>query len=192
MYHNVAQVPLAKDKALFQSVNVRGTQNMLEAARGEGVAKVVYTSSSAVFGAPRNNPVTEDTPPAPGEAYGRAKHDGEALCRQYAERGLDVTIIRPRTIMGHGRLGIFQILFEWIREGRNVPVLGAATTSTSSCMPMTSPRRASWPRPGPDHPFTIAAPIAMAPCAKCWNTSALAPERARKSGDCPLSPPSGR
>ena len=39
-------------------------------------------------------------------------------------RGLDVSIIRPRTIMGHGRLGIFQILFEWIRTGYNVPVLG--------------------------------------------------------------------
>jgi nucleoside-diphosphate-sugar epimerase len=30
----------------------------------------------------------------------------------------------PRTILGHGRLGIFQILFEWIRQGYNVPVLG--------------------------------------------------------------------
>src|ERR1019366_10609390 len=36
----------------------------------------------------------------------------------------DVTIIRPRTIMGHGRLGIMQILFEWIRKGKNIPVLG--------------------------------------------------------------------
>jgi len=35
-----------------------------------------------------------------------------------------VTIIRPRTILGHGRLGIFQILFEWVRSGLNVPVLG--------------------------------------------------------------------
>jgi nucleoside-diphosphate-sugar epimerase len=33
-------------------------------------------------------------------------------------------MIRPRTILGHGRLGIFQMLFEWIREGRNVPVMG--------------------------------------------------------------------
>jgi nucleoside-diphosphate-sugar epimerase len=37
---------------------------------------------------------------------------------------LDVTIVRPRTILGHGRLGIFQILFEWVREGANIPVLG--------------------------------------------------------------------
>src|SRR4030095_10518627 len=86
--------------------------------------KVIYVSSSAVFGAPKSNPVTEETPPSPGEAYGRAKLEGETLCRYYANRGLDVTIIRPRTIMGHGRLGIFQILFEWIRGGYNIPVLG--------------------------------------------------------------------
>jgi nucleoside-diphosphate-sugar epimerase len=124
LYHNVAQVPLARDRDLFQSVNVDGTRNMLEAARSAGAKKVVYTSSSAVFGVPRGNPVNEDTPPTPGEAYGRAKLEGERLCHEYAARGLDVSIIRPRTILGHGRLGIFQILFEWIRQGSNVPVLG--------------------------------------------------------------------
>ncbi len=124
VYHCVAQVPLAKDRQLFHSVNVGGTENLLRAAQAARVRKVIYVSSSAVFGAPKANPVTEQTPPTPGEAYGRAKLEGENLCRQSAEQGLDVTVIRPRTIMGHGRLGIFQILFEWIREGRNVPVLG--------------------------------------------------------------------
>ena len=46
------------------------------------------------------------------------------MCRRAAKDGLDVTLIRPRTIMGHGRLGIMQILFEWIRQGAPVPVLG--------------------------------------------------------------------
>jgi nucleoside-diphosphate-sugar epimerase len=96
----------------------------LRAASEAKVRKVIYVSSSAVFGAPKSNPVNESTWPTPGEAYGRAKLEGENLCRQYAQRGVDVTIIRPRTIMGHGRLGIFQILFEWIRGGYNVPVLG--------------------------------------------------------------------
>ena len=124
VYHCVAQVPLAKDRELFHSVNVRGTENLLRAAREANVRKFIYISSSAVFGAPKSNPVNEETPPTPGEAYGRAKLEGENLCRQYAQRGLDATVIRPRTIMGHGRLGIFQILFEWIRGGYNVPVLG--------------------------------------------------------------------
>src|SRR5690606_36496929 len=100
VYHNVAQVPLARDLALFDSVNRTGTLNMLEAARRGGVGKVVYTSSSAIYGVPRENPVTERTPPAPGEAYGAAKLAGERLCQQYASGGLDVSIIRPRTILG--------------------------------------------------------------------------------------------
>jgi nucleoside-diphosphate-sugar epimerase len=124
VYHNVAQVPLAKDRDLFQSVNRDGTHHLLEGARGAGVRKVIYTSSSAVFGAPERNPVDETTPPRPGEDYGRAKLAGEALCLKASERGQAVSIIRPRTIMGHGRLGIMQILFEWVRTGQNIPVLG--------------------------------------------------------------------
>jgi nucleoside-diphosphate-sugar epimerase len=124
VFHCVAQVPLAKDRHLFKSVNVDGTENLLRAARTAAVRKVVCVSSSAIFGAPKTNPVTEQTPPAPAEAYGRAKLAAEQLCQRFAADGLDVTIIRPRTILGHGRLGIFQILFEWIRESYNVPVLG--------------------------------------------------------------------
>jgi nucleoside-diphosphate-sugar epimerase len=124
VYHNVAQVPLAKDRELFWTVNQGGTRTLLDACRAAGVKKVVHTSSSAVFGAPDRNPVTEETQPRPGEDYGRAKLAAEELCREAVARGLDVSIIRPRTIMGHGRLGIMQILFEWVRQGRNIPVLG--------------------------------------------------------------------
>jgi nucleoside-diphosphate-sugar epimerase len=66
--HNVAQVPLAKDRALFHSVNVTGTANVLLAARDQRVAKVVHTSSSAIFGIPEANPVTEETRGRPLEA----------------------------------------------------------------------------------------------------------------------------
>jgi nucleoside-diphosphate-sugar epimerase len=125
VFHNVAQVPLAKDRQAFESVNVHGTRVLLEAAQGAGVSKVVYTSSSAVFGVPERNPVTETTTPVPREAYGRAKLEGEKVCDEFVRRGLDVTVIRPRTILGHGRLGIFQILFEWVRQGHNIPVLGS-------------------------------------------------------------------
>lgn len=124
VYHNVAQVPLAKDRQAFWSVNQGGTGILLTASLAAGVKKVVHTSTSAVFGAPDRNPVDEETPPRPQEDYGRAKLAAEALCGDFVKRGLDVTIVRPRTIMGHGRLGIMQILFEWVRTGRNIPVLG--------------------------------------------------------------------
>lgn len=122
--HNVAQVPLAKDAELFRSVNVTGTANVLLAARDADVAKVVHTSSSAIFGIPERNPVTEETPGRPLEAYGRAKLEAEGLCHDAAAAGLDVSIIRPRTILGHGRLGIMAILFEFVAEGAPVFVFG--------------------------------------------------------------------
>lgn len=125
VHHNVAQVPLAKDDAAFERVNVGGMRVLLEAAMDSGVRKVVSTSSSAVYGIPSENPVTERTPPAPAEAYGRAKLDAEHLCRAAATRGLDVSIVRPRTILGHGRLGIFTLLFDWIADGVDVFVLGS-------------------------------------------------------------------
>src|SRR5689334_20038934 len=124
VFHNVAQVPLAKDRALFDAVNVGGTANVLVAARDARVAKVVHTSSSAIFGIPERNPVTEETPGHPLEAYGRAKLQAEHLCHDAAASGLDVTIIRPRTILGHGRLGIIALLFEFVADGAPVFVLG--------------------------------------------------------------------
>src|SRR5581483_5896265 len=49
VYHCVAQVPLAKDRALFRSVNVTGMENLLRAALENRTLKVIYVSSSAVF-----------------------------------------------------------------------------------------------------------------------------------------------
>jgi len=125
VHHNVAQVPLAKDRHLFETVNVDGARHLLEAARLCQVKKVVLTSSSAVYGVPSKNPVDDTVIPRPREPYGEAKLRAEHLARDFVERhGLDVTIVRPRTILGHGRLGIFQILFEWVRTGKPVWLLG--------------------------------------------------------------------
>jgi nucleoside-diphosphate-sugar epimerase len=124
VFHNVAQVPLARDPALFNEVNVTGTQILLEACADASTTKVVHTSSSAVFGVPASNPVDEHTPPSPAESYGWAKYEAELLCHRAADRGLDVSIVRPRTILGHGRLGIFSIVFDWVADDADVFVLG--------------------------------------------------------------------
>jgi nucleoside-diphosphate-sugar epimerase len=125
VFNNVAQVPLAKDENLLRTVNVDGTALLLQEALRHGVRKVVHTSSSAVFGVPTHNPVTPSTVPAPVEAYGHAKLAAERACLDAVAKGLDVTIVRPRTILGHGRLGIFGILFEWVADGADVFVLGS-------------------------------------------------------------------
>jgi nucleoside-diphosphate-sugar epimerase len=125
--NNVAQVPLARDPHLLRSVNVDGTRRLLDACVEAGVAKVVHTSSSAVFGVPETNPVLPSTVPAPMEAYGHAKLAAEWSCLDAVREGLDVSIVRPRTILGHGRLGIFGILFDWIADGVDPIVLGDGT-----------------------------------------------------------------
>ena len=124
VFNNVAQVPLAKDEELLRTVNVDGTVLLLAACMRAGVRKVVHTSSSAVFGVPRSNPVLPTTVPSPAESYGHAKLAAEWACLDAARNGLDVTIVRPRTILGHGRLGIFGILFEWVADGADIFVLG--------------------------------------------------------------------
>ena len=106
IFHNVAQVPIAKNKHLFQSVNNIGTKNILEAAKKNKCEHFIYTSSSAIYGVPIKNPVNEQTRPNPVEAYGKAKLLGELSCKDY-NKDFRVSIIRPRTILGGGRLGIF-------------------------------------------------------------------------------------
>jgi len=125
VHHNAALVPLTKSGARFWQVNVQGSQITAEQAAAAGVRAFVHMSSSAIFGVPQQCPITEATPLRPVEIYGRAKLAGEQAVREVCEKaGLRLIVIRPRTILGEGRLGIFQILFEWIREGRNVYVIG--------------------------------------------------------------------
>lgn len=123
VYHCVALVPLLKSGDKFWRVNVEGTQILLEACRRNKVNCVVHLSSSAVFGVPEC-PVNDSTPLKPVEIYGRAKLAGENLVKQYMDEGRPAVIIRPRTVIGNYRLGIFQILFEWISENRNIYLIG--------------------------------------------------------------------
>jgi nucleoside-diphosphate-sugar epimerase len=126
VHHNVALVPLTKAGAKFWEVNVDGTRIAAEEAVNARVRSFVHMSSSAIFGAPERCPITAESPLGPIEIYGRGKLAGEQAARSICERaGLPLVIIRPRTILGEGRLGIFQILFEWIREHRNVYVIGS-------------------------------------------------------------------
>jgi nucleoside-diphosphate-sugar epimerase len=124
VHHNVALVPLHKAGDRYWTVNVEGTEIALAAARAAGVTMFSHMSSSAVFGLPTIMPITNDTERLPIEIYGRAKKAGEELVMQAQAQGFPACIIRPRTIIGTGRLGIFQILFEWIKDGANIYTIG--------------------------------------------------------------------
>ena len=102
-------------------MNVSGTENVLRAARDAGVRRVVFISSTAVYGVPEKHPIEEDDPLVGVGWYGESKIDAEALCRVAA---VETTIVRPKTFIGPERLGVFEILFDWIREGRRIYILG--------------------------------------------------------------------
>lgn len=128
VHHNSALVPLKKAGNQFWEVNVNGTQNVLEVAKEAGVKHLSHMSSSAVYGAinDKDCPINDHTPRRPVEVYGRSKLAGEQIVEEEMRRqnGLSCSIIRPRTIIGTERLGIFQILFEWISEGKNIYIIG--------------------------------------------------------------------
>ena len=86
--------------------------------------RVVLISSTAVYGVPGQHPIEEDDPLVGVGWYGESKIEAEQLAGEFGRRGLDVVIIRPKTFIGPERLGVFEILFDWIREGRRIPILG--------------------------------------------------------------------
>ena len=85
------------DPTRAEAVNVRGTQTLLEAARGAGVARVAYASTVWVYGsADDDNRVTEDSPLClPEHLYTATKLAGEMYCRAYERLyGVPHTILR--------------------------------------------------------------------------------------------------
>jgi nucleoside-diphosphate-sugar epimerase len=119
--HAAAALPIQASRESIRSVNVTGTENVLRAARDAGVRRVVFISSTAVYGVPEKHPIEEDDPLVGVGWYGESKIDAEALCRVAA---VETTIVRPKTFIGPERLGVFEILFDWIREGRRIYILG--------------------------------------------------------------------
>jgi len=125
VFHNAAILPISRShKRIFWEVNVEGTRAILEAALLRQVKKVIFISSSAPYGIPVAIPITELTPFNPVCDYGRSKIAAEMLCHEYRAKGLDIVILRPRTLVGKGRLGLFQVLFSWIADHKHIYLIG--------------------------------------------------------------------
>jgi nucleoside-diphosphate-sugar epimerase len=118
------QFSAMSEQAIFD-MNLAAVRNVLDAARTTGARKVVHVSSSGVYGIPATVPVREDHPERPLGAYGQSKIAAETLCMDAVAAGLDVTVLRPMSLFGPGMTGVFLLLFEWVRLGKNVYLLGA-------------------------------------------------------------------
>jgi nucleoside-diphosphate-sugar epimerase len=121
--HSAAALPLWSPDEIY-SINIGGTKNVLQTAVDTGVPRVVFISSTAVYGIPKHHPVDENHPLQGVGPYGETKIEAESICREFRQQGLCVPILRPKTFAGPMRLGVFQILCDWVKDGRNIPIIG--------------------------------------------------------------------
>ena len=147
--HAAAALPLYPPRDIL-ATGVVGTRTVLEAAQAHGIERVVHISTTAVYGIPDHHPLTEDDPLHGVGPYGEAKVLAEGVCRDFLKQGMCIPILRPKSFIGPERLGVFAMLYDWAYDGKNFPVLGAATTPTSISMWKISVRPSGW-RP-PCHP----------------------------------------
>jgi nucleoside-diphosphate-sugar epimerase len=121
--HGAAALPLWKPEDIF-AINVNGTQNVLDSALAAGISRVVFISSTAVYGIPDRHPLYENDPMQGVGPYGESKIQAEQVCEKYRNKAFCVPVIRPKTFIGTHRLGVFQILYDWVENGKRVPMIG--------------------------------------------------------------------
>ncbi len=108
------------DTQLDFEVNVRGTYNVLNVALSKGVKRVVFASTSNVYGT-SVYPTKETAPLLPTRYYGQSKLAAETYCRFYSRMGLDVVIARLFNAFGKGqRNRVIPDLIQRVRSTRRV------------------------------------------------------------------------
>ena len=103
----------------YQSVNVNGTENILKLAKKNNF-KVVYASSSSVYGNPENIPIKESDSKNPINPYAETKLEKERLAIKYSEMGVKVIGLRYFNVFGKGQskeyAGVLKLFLERIRD----------------------------------------------------------------------------
>ncbi len=134
VFHLAAQIDVRRsvaDPVFDARVNVEGTINVLEAARGADVARFVNTSTGgAIYGEGRILPAAEDHPVAPEAGYGQSKFAAEGYCELYARlHGLSTVSLRYGNVYGPrqdplGEAGVIAIFCGRLLEGRRPTIFG--------------------------------------------------------------------
>ncbi|MFB6344491.1 MAG: NAD-dependent epimerase/dehydratase family protein [bacterium] len=124
--HAAAALPIQSRRQIRQT-DYEGTRVALATAKANNVDRFIYVSTTAVYGIHDTPfPIDENFPKDPVGPYGLAKYKAELECLDYQD-DMFVSIVRPKTFVGPERLGIMEVLFDWIRRGKNVYLLGDGT-----------------------------------------------------------------
>lgn len=121
-YHH--KVPRQNRADFFESVNVSGTENILRKMKQDGAHRMIFLSTDMVYGRPLYLPIDVQHVQNPFGYYGISKKKAEEICLKYRLCGMNITIFRPRMIVGKGRMGILAKLFKLIKHHLPVPMIG--------------------------------------------------------------------
>jgi len=122
--HCATALPLYCREEIFKT-NVEGLKNLLEAAYINKFERFIFISSTAVYGIPDHHPLYETDKLEGVGPYGETKIISEKLCEKYRKKGMCIPIVRPKTFVGPERLGVFALLYDWAKDGKNFPVIGS-------------------------------------------------------------------
>ena len=111
----------------YHDVNVIGTKNVFKLAK-ENNFKVVYASSSSVYGHKKNMPISEDALREPINPYGQTKLDDEYLFEKYTKMGAKIIGLRYFNIFGHGQTpeyaGVITKFLDRVQENKSPIIFG--------------------------------------------------------------------
>ena len=114
----------------YHNVNVIGTENILKLAKKNNF-KVVYASSSSVYGNPEKIPIKESDSKNPINPYAETKLEKEKLAKKYSEIGVKVIGLRYFNVFGKGQskeyAGVLKLFLERIRDGLPPKINGDGT-----------------------------------------------------------------
>jgi UDP-glucose 4-epimerase len=121
-----------QDPLTSSAVNVEGTLNVLLAARDEGIRRVVFSSSSSVYGSKRELPVTESLPSDPISPYGVAKLAAERYCVSFSRvyESFETVVLRYFNVFGPHQSPLSQyaamvpLFITAIAAGESVTIFG--------------------------------------------------------------------
>jgi len=110
-------------RSRYYDVNVKGTQNVCDAADANNIPRIIFTSSFAVYGLNTGTP-DESSKPAPFNDYGQSKLEGEEVLRQWAGKNesAKLTIVRPVVVFGEGNRGNVYNLIKQVANNKFVMV----------------------------------------------------------------------
>ena len=118
-----------KKPELYHNVNVNGTKNLLNACLKKGIKNVIAASSAAVYGTPKEIPLTEDSPLSPESPYGQTKVEMEKILKEHSKNNnLNCISLRFFNVYGKGQTdayaGVITKFMNKIKEQKPLVIFG--------------------------------------------------------------------